>query len=143
MASASVATKITTVGLPRLIKKLGADLTTEELASALSQTGKDARAFLGPLLPRRTGLSAGKLSLQTAPAFAKISVPSRPYIFLEAGSQYPLASRKHVRRVGVKASLLRVRPRRFMSKTRSRIRLNLPSIVEKMKQRVLARWSQA
>lgn len=136
------------VGVEKLLKKLDMQTIVEPerkqlLATAASQT----KSSLGPTLPRRSGASASQLTarLRNSESWS-VDVPRVPFIFLEAGSQYHEGAgpRKHVRKTAAqrRAGRYRIKPMRFMSRERARVRKRLAELILRMKQDIEKQWDK-
>lgn len=131
-----------------LLKKLDPDKLIEpskvNLLRSAAQQGAD---HLRPIVPRLTGASAGKVDYRVSAQTAKITAPSFPLIFLEGGSQYHEGEGKRAHTKKTKAQFragrFRIKPRRFLSKTRTWVRQQLANVLIPAEQRrIESEWSK-
>jgi len=135
-------TLVSVVGLNKILEKLDAKkLTGPSEAQLFHDAATEGRDFLAGKLSERFPATSNHVIAESTPAQGKISAPRYPYVFFERGSQYPRAGRLHRRRTGVKNSALRIRPRRFLSQTRSKIRRDLTKHIIRMKAEIERVWS--
>jgi len=137
------------VGFDAILRKLDATIVEPEKEHILREAALQTMASLKPTLPRLTGASVARVRAAVNPNQAAVLLPRYPYIFLEAGSQYPhvlnaKGNRIHRRKTAAqwRAGTYRIRPRRFLRNERTKTRRRLVDLVQKMKQRIERRWSQ-
>jgi hypothetical protein len=137
---------VQTVGLPKLYAKLNVDyLTTPAQTELLQELTEESSTFLAQQLADKFPVTSSSVMATATSALGKITANRFPYVFFERGSQYPVAApaiRSHRTRRGVKNNALRIRPRRYLSQTRSLIRRSLPGLLDKMRQRIEQRWAE-
>lgn len=117
------------VGLNRLLQKLEAShLTAPAVRGLVRAAGESGQTFLGPIIPRETGASAGTMALSIRDAGelrdigARLSVTAFPLRFHEFGT-------KHIKR------------RRFMAKTISKMRRTLKDLIGRAVAQVESTWA--
>lgn len=132
-----------TVGVDKLLKKLDKPtLLGPAQKIVFAETAGKGASFLHAKLGPRFPVTAGTVKTELKPESASIRAARHPYVFFERGSQYPTGgTRTHRIRRGVKTSGLRIKPRRFLSKTRSEIKKNLPAALDKAAQSVEKVWA--
>lgn len=148
------------LGFDKLRKKLDPEnLLEPELARILKEEGQATVGSLGPTLPKGKHNSASKLAVTTTPVMARVTLPRVPFVFLEAGTQYPHAGagafvttngvttfkRSHKRRTAKqwKQGTYRIQPRRFLRNEYRRIRARMKQRVQvTLKQRIERKWSE-
>lgn len=134
------------VGLPKLYQKLNVNyLTTPAQTELLQELTDEGKTFLAEKLADKFPITSDSVMATSTSALGKITANRFPYVFFERGSQYPVAApaiRSHRTRRGVKNSALRIKPRRYLSQTRSLIRRSLPALLDKMRQRIEQRWAE-
>lgn len=134
-----------TQGLAKLLKKLDAKTLTAPaqkiVVEDLAQTGA---AYLHTSLAPRYPVTAGSVHVNLKPESAAIAAQRHPYVFAERGSVYPRAAgvdRAHRRRANVRQGELRQKALRFLAKTRSQVRKNLPSAIDKAAKEIEKVWA--
>ena len=131
--------------LDKLLDKLDAQkLVTPVRQDIVGKSIAAAHASLRDNLPRGPRGDASKLTATVSPMTAKVSVPRVPFVYLEAGSQYPRAAGapKRVHRAGVKRGPLRIKARHFMSKARKVARTTIAQEIAAAKALIERRWSE-
>lgn len=131
------------VGMDKLLKKLDKPtLTGPAQKIVFNETADKGATFLKAKLSPRFPVTAGTVHVDAKPESASIRAARHPYVFFERGSQYPTGgTRSHRIRRGVKTSGLRIKPLRFLSKTRGEIKKNLPAALDKAAQSVEKVWA--
>lgn len=131
------------IGLPKVLKKLDEQISTkfeeEHVLGDLSRSGAATlRGMLSPNFPR----TSASVATDIQPTKASINANRYPYVFHERGSQYPVAQqlqpgstgvRQHRRRTGIRNSMLRVPPRRYLARTKRQTVQKLPAALERAK----------
>lgn len=152
-----------TQGLEKMLKKLNPETLAKPIQRRVIQEVADAGADklkeqLSPRFPVTAGTVKALYQTNAFVAFARghsrysavIRAARFPYVFFERGSQYPVARqlgpastgvRKHRVRRGISNSALRIKPRRFLSKTRAYIRRELAGAVEKATREIEKDWA--
>ncbi len=139
------------VGLDKLRKKLDAGVITPAVGRIVfTDLGDLGSATLRGYLSTQFTNTASSVRLTRTDVNARITAERFPYVFFERGSQYPTTGpyaasgatpRSHRTRRGVKASALRIKARRFLSKTRSTIRRATPGVLAKAAQQIEKDWA--
>lgn len=155
-----MASDVKLLGFDKLRKKLDPqNLLEPEMEAILREEGKATVSSLGPTLPKGPKNSASQLAVTSTPIMARVTLPRVPFVFLEAGTQYPHAGagafitqngatsfkRSHKRRTAAqwKRGTYRIQPRRFLRNEYKRIRARMKQRVQTtLKARIEKRWSE-
>lgn len=131
------------VGLNKILKKLDhKTLTAPAQKVVFRDLAVEGSVFLTGKLSPRFPRTAASVNVSASEDSASIKANRHPYVFFERGSQYPVTGpRRHRRRVGVKTGQLRIKPRRFLSATRSQIREVTPKALDKAAQSIEKVWA--
>lgn len=138
-----VTSSLSWVGLPKLLAKLDANLNIgAESAKLLGSVGGQGQSYLLGLMPG-DWKRPRNVSLRTSEKYAALSMPRYPYLFFERGSSKSGAGgRPHRRKTErqFKNSAYRIRPRRYLRRTKGFMSKQLKAQLLEMKTAVEREW---